>query len=238
MYASDVCAETGDSYGSHYERYGNSHSLGAGVEELLTKGEEISHYCTENDGENNLEKRIYYHGYEIEGADADRLSNSEGNRKYNETYRIVKSNDRKEEIGESALRLILSYNHEGCGRCGCGSYCAENDCGGEGEYLLTENKGKADKHDIHHDCGEECLEDTDYGSLLSYLLKLRESELVTDSKGDEAKCEIAKDLILLGRVVSVIEAYAESSKEEGADKHACDEVSCNSGELNNLSKTG
>ena len=234
MYRSDVELYTGDSNGSHYECNRNSHTLGVGVEVLLTLGKEHAHNCAEHDGKYNLKKRVYNHGYDIHNAGVDRLGNAEGYREDNKTNRVVKSNDGQEEVCERPLRLILLYNHQSCGRSGSGSNCAENDSRREGEHLLTYDEGEHDENDINDNAGEQCLEDTDHGRLASDLLKLGESELITYRKGNKAECEVTEDLVVLGRVVGRVKADAELSEEERADKHTRNKVCSNGGETNLL----
>ena len=227
-------ADAGNSNGSHYEgnRYG--HTLGVGVEVSLTYGEEDTHNSTECDGKNNLENGVYKHRYEIYNTGVNRLCNTEGNCKYNKTYRVVKSNYGEQEVGERSLSLILLYNHEGCGGSGSGRYCAENDCRGQREYVVAYDKGEENKHYVYNDAGENSLEDTDDSSLTADLLKLRNSELVTNSKSDEAKCKVTEDLVVVRSVVGGIKADAESSEKEGADEDTRDKICGNSGKSEKL----
>ena len=233
-----VDADAGDGNGSHYEGNGNRHTLGVGVEVSLTYSEEHTHNSAESDGKHNLENGIDKHGNNVNDTGVNGLSDTEGNRENDKTYRVVKSNYGKEEVGERTLSLILLYNHEGCRGSGCSSYCTEYDSGGKGEHVIANTKGEGDENDIHNDAGEESLEDTDNGSLAADLLKLRDSELVTDRKGDEAESEIAEDLVVVRFVVDIIKADTEFSKEEGADKNARDKVCSNSGESEKLYNSG
>ena len=233
-----VDADAGDSNGSHYEGNGDSHTLGVGVEVSLTYCEEYAHDRTECDRKHNLENGIDKHGNNVNDTGVNGLGDAEGNREYDKTYRVVKSNYGKEEVGERALCLILLYNHESCGRSGRGSYCAENDSGGKGKHVIANDEGEGDENDIHNDAGEERLEDTDDGSLAADLLELGNSELVTDRKGDEAKSEVAKDLVVVRGVVGGVKADAKSSEKEGSDEDARNEICGNGGKSKELYNSG
>ena len=204
------------------------------MEVSLTYGEEDTHNSTECDGKNNLENGVNKHRYEIYNTGVNRLCNAEGNCKYNKTYRVVKSNYGEQEVCKRSLSLILLYNHKGCGGSGSGRYCTENDCRGQREYVVAYDEGEANKHYIYNDAGENSLEDTDDSSLTADLLKLGNSELVTDSKSDEAKCKVAEDLVVVRSVVGGIKSDAESSEKEGADEDTRDKICGNSGKSEKL----
>ena len=96
-------------------------SLAVGMEESFRKGKEHSHYRAENERKHDLEHGIHKDIDDAESAcgSCHSLCDTEGYREDNKTNRVVKSNNGKQHIGKLTLCLVLTDNHQGCGRCCC-----------------------------------------------------------------------------------------------------------------------
>ena len=182
----DVEFEAGDGNGHQNESDGNRHTLGSGVEEAFAECEEKTHDEAEHEGENNFKKRFENDGKDIDGACADGFCNTEGDRKYDKTDRVVERYDRKQDIGNGTLCLVLLNDHEGCGGSGRGRNSAENECRGKGK-LIGHCEMERDEYAVYQKTSEDCLENTDYGSLFTDFFKRCKSKFVTDGKRDKAE---------------------------------------------------
>ena len=142
------------------------------MEELLAEVEEKSHNRAEYKREDDLKHRLDEHRGDADAAcRAKSLCHSEGDGEEHEAYRIVKSNDGQKNIGERALCLILTDNHQGCGRGGSRRDRAENYSGGK-RKLVGLCEMEADQSRINEEGGYHRLKNADDRRLLAYLLQL------------------------------------------------------------------
>ena len=190
MHGADVEFERGERNGHHNEGNGDRHTLGAGVEEFFTVGEEHTHREAEKKGEYDLKQRLDHNGNEVDGTGADGFGNAEGDCENDETDRVVERNDGKKDIRHGTLRLVLLNDHEGSRGSGSGSNGAENDRRGEREDVGHEEM-ESDQHSVNDNGGEDRLKNTDNQSLLTDLLELGDTEFVTHRKSDKAERYVA-----------------------------------------------
>ena len=238
MNGADVEFEAGDGNGHQNESDGNRHTFGSGVEEAFAECEKKTHDEAEHEGENNFKKRFENDGKDIGGACADGFCNTERDRKYDKTDRVVERYDRKQDIGNGTLCLVLLNDHEGCGGSGRGRNSAENECRGKGK-LIGHCEMERDEYAVYQKTSEDCLENTDYGSLFTDFFKRCKSKFVTDGKRDKAECNIGNDAKAFKLFMRDTDTGdSECAKEKRTDEDACNEICSNCGELNFLRKSG
>ena len=238
MDAANVELEARDCNGHENERNGNCHTFGSGVEELLAECEEKTHDEAERERKYNLENGFKNDGEHVYGTGVDGFCDTEGDREYNETDSVVKRNDGEEDVGQRTLCLILTNDHECCCGSGCGCNGTENDRCGKGK-MLRHSEMESDENDVYDKACEDCLEDTDDGSLFTDLLELSETEFVTDRECDEAERYVGNDAEACKLIVGDTDTGdIKCAEEKRSDQDTCDEVSCNCGELDLFRKSG
>ena len=238
--SADGGGKRGKSNREHYEGNRNRHTLASGVEEALHIGEQNSHNKAECKREHYLKERLKDDLKELYRLGAERARYTEGNSEHNKSDRIVDCNDGKKEVGELTLCLILLYYHKGSGRSGSSSYGTEYKSGRERKLICTDDKVQSDKECINNNRSENSLEDTDNGSLLSYLFKSRDTELVTHRKGDEAESDLRDEAeaLYLREIVEAESLNAECTEAEGADNNSRNKICGYGRETYKLCKSG
>ena len=172
-----------------------------------------------------------------------RACNTEGYCENNETDSIVDSNDGKEDVGKLTFSLILTNDHKGCRRSGCGRNCAEHQRRRSVDNVLGKELAKSDKRKVDDERRNESLENTDNGCLFAYLLKLTDAEFVTDCKRDKAQSNLRKDVVAFDRF-GICKAQPFNAGERcelteaiGADEDTCNKITGNGGKLEFFNKT-
>lgn len=240
MYATDGEAQHRKCNRQKDESDRHRKTLGSGMEESFKEAKEEAHHKSESKRESDLKNGIDDERDEVDVAEHQCLCYAKGDSKENESHSIVKRDDGEKQIGQRALRLVLTDYHQRRGGRGSRSDGTEHDGGGQGK-LVGHCKMDSDKHGVHQDRGDNGLENSDDRCLLSRLFQLSETKFVTDGEGNKAECHVGKERkgfcvnIGLGKANAL---HAESAEHVRSDKNTCHEICRNGGKLHELRKSG
>ena len=225
--------------GQQHKGHGNAHTLGTGVEELLHPIQEPAHRSAQTQGQNHFHNRLYHHGNYAHMTGRQRGGNAEGNAEQHQTHRVIDGNHQHQKPGQRAVSLILTDDHQGCGRSRRGSDGTQGDGAGDGNQA-GEQQMQHDQGHIHEDRGDHRLQNADGNGLGTGLLQLAQTELVAHGKGDEAQCRLGHDLHGL-HLVGVVKAQAghlQRADAEGPQQQTCHQVSGDCGQIYQLGQPG
>ena len=238
MNSADLEFEHREGDGQKDERHRHRKTLGSRMEEAFEEGEEEAHHKSERKRENDLKDRLNEHRDHVDSARNQCLGNAERNGEENETDGIVERDDGKKNVGQGALCLILTDDHQRSGRCGCRSDGTENDGGRERE-LVGSCQMNSDEHRVHQKRSNDSLHDSDDSSLLARLFELSETELVTDGKGDKAERHVGDNGIGFDvcHADKAKSGNTELTENVRSDEDTRNEVCRDGGELEDLRKS-
>ena len=209
------------------------------MEEAFHEIEKEAHNRTQQDGEHYFNDRLQYDGENVDATCAQCTSDTEGDGKKDQTNCVVQGNDGEQNGGEGTLCLVLLYDHQGCGRSGCSCNGTQYDGYGQGQNLgHCEMKGNEDA--VYQKGGDDCLQNTDDGCLLTDLFQLCETEFVTDFESDKAQCKVTDNgevfyLMKRGESQTV---QSECTQQEGTNEDTCHQISGDGGKIQKLCQTG
>ena len=224
LHLADLHAEQGERDRQENKADGQRHTVRVGVELCFQLREHKARKRAEEQRAGNFNERIDQDRHKTHNAGGQRLGNAERNGEHDQTHGIVQRNDRQQQVGQLALRLVLAHDHQRCRRRSRRGDRAERDRRRHGENVGAQQV-EADERGIDQNRRNERLYHADDKRLTSGLFQLRETKLVSDGKGDKAHGNIGHDPQLFHFLITA-EAEtgnADPSQHERTDQNARDQ---------------
>ena len=173
-------------------------------------------------------------------AEVDRLGHAEADREHDQTHRVIQRDDRQQQIGQFALRLVLADDHQRRRRSGRRRNRAQHNRVCQGHRIAEHEEMQPDEHQIDHQRRHQRLKNADHRRLLAGVAKLGQAELVADGKGDKAERHVVKQAqrfhVAVRREAQTL--YAELAQAVRADQNTRNQVARHSRQLERLDKAG
>ena len=164
-----------------------------GEKQLFEFSHQHTHQSTKEQGCQNFQQGIDDDGNDIQFPALQSLCDAEGDRKDHQAHCVVQSYDREQQVRDRPFCLILSDNHQCCGRCCRRGDRAKGDCNRQRQLFRTEDEVKGDQGSIHQQRGNNGLDDADDRCGPAGFLQVGKPEFISDIKCDKAKCYVREN---------------------------------------------
>ena len=222
------------------ERDGERQPLAVGFEIFLRGGEDAAHHKAQQDGEHDFQQRLNEDARHVVMAVVDRLGHAEADREHDQTHRVIQRDNRQQQVGQFALRLVLTNDHQRRRRGGRRRNRAQHNRVRQGHRIAEHEDMQPDEHQIDHQRRRQRLKNADHRRLLAGVAKLGQAELVADGKGDEAERHVVKQAqrfhVAVRREAQTL--YAELAQAVRADQNTRNQVARHSRQLERLDEAG
>lgn len=189
--AAQVEAEHGECDGEHNKGNDDGQTAAVGIEIFFQTGQDKAHNRTQDQGSQYFNQWFYQNGNDADRTAHQGSGNTGGNREDNQSDGVIQSDDRQQDGGERTFGFVLFYNHQGSCRSGSGCDGAKHDGHWNGDDIRHQEV-KHHHYNIHQKGSHKSLYEGNNSSLETDAFQLREPELVTDIKGDEAQSHITE----------------------------------------------
>ena len=141
-----------------------------GMEKALQPGQHQAYQSAEGERQEYLHERFQDQGSDIGISVFQGLRDAEGNGKDDQAYRVIQGNHRQQHIRHRSFGFVLADYHQGGGRGGGRSDCAQGYSYGHRQQV-RHDKVQGNQRRVHAQGGKAGLDDADHRSLFARLLQ-------------------------------------------------------------------
>ena len=239
MHRPDVKLQHGQAHRQQDKGDGEAHPLGAGVEVFFQSVEGKARHSAQTQGEENLADRLHQDADHVDVAFFQGVGDAEGDREEHQAHGVVDGHHHQEQVGQGAVGLVLLDHHQGCRGSGSRRDGAQGDGRGRRDHVRPD-KVEGQQGGVHHQGGDDRLQNADGDGLAAHALELAEPELVADHKGDEAQRHLGDDVERLDLLEGgkADEGQPQPPDQEGPQQQARHQIGGDGGQVNELDGAG
>ena len=212
----------GEGNGEQDEGDGHCQPVGSGIKELLKLCHEQAQHRAQSDRGQDLDQGIQGDRVDAQSPALQSQGDSHGDRENNQADRVIQGHDRQQQVGDRAVGLVLTDDHQGgCRRCGRGDG-SQSDADGDAEAGISDKSPEQEKRRIDDGRRRQGLEDPDHKRGFSDVPHGGHAELASYGKSDKAQGGRVDDTerldILIGGKADP--AYPQPPDPVGTDQHS------------------